>query len=259
MESLYNFNMNQILAFALILLRMTGFIVAMPIIGTVNVPTVVKALLPLAMTFILYPQIGWAKLGADIEQLSIVTLAMKEMFIGLSFGFLARLFFMAVTMTGEMISISLGISASQLFNPMMGETSTALDQFYLTLASLFFLAINGHHILISGIYKSFDLVPLTQTSISFVSLQSMGDVVQKVTEIAVKMSAPIMVTILFINVAIAVVGRAVPQINILITSLPINILCGLSILFIVLPLLIYEMHDLVEVSAAELFKYVRAF
>lgn len=259
MTSLYNFNMKELLAFALILLRIIGFFVSMPIIGSVNVPPSVKVLLSLSMTMVIFPHVGWAKLTSSIEHLDIITLAIKEMFVGLFFGFLARMFFMAITMAGEVTSISMGVSAAQLYNPTMGESSTALDQFYVTIASIFFLSINGHHILISGIYKSFELVPITKTALNLSGLQSFGVLVQTITEIALKMSAPILVTILFTNVAIAVIGRAVPQINILITSLPVNILVGFAVIFAGLPLFILEMHDLINISTAELFKFVKSF
>lgn len=259
MGSLYNFNTNELLAFALILLRLIGFFVSMPIIGSVTVPTSSKVLLSLTVSMIIFPQVGWAKLTSSLEHLDIITLAIKEMFIGLSFGFLARLFFMAVTMAGEVTSISMGVSSAQLFNPTMGVSSTALDQFYVTIASLFFFSINGHHVLISGIYKTFELVPITKTSLSLTGLQEFGAVTQNIMSIAVKMSAPILVTILFTNVAIAIVGRAVPQINILITSLPVNILVGFAVVIVGMPLLVLEMNSLLGISTAELFEFIKTF
>lgn len=259
MGSIFDFNTNQLLAFALVLLRMIGCVVSMPIIGTVSVPVSVKVLLSLALTFIFYPQVGWSNLNVGIEELSIINLAIKEIFIGFCFGFVARIFFMAVVMTGEVISISLGISAAQLFNPTMGESSTALDQFYVTLASLFFLSIGGHHLLISGLFQTFTMIPIEQVALNFNGLQEFGSLVQKVMAIALKMSAPVMVTILFTNVAIALIGRAVPQINILITSLPVNILVGFAVMFVSLPLLILEMNDLLNFSTAELFNFIKSF
>jgi flagellar biosynthesis protein FliR len=259
MESVYNFNMTQLLAFALVMLRMTGFIVAMPIIGTVNVPSNVKVLLALMLSFILFPQVGWQKLAIDLESLSIVTMAIKELFVGLSFGYLARMFFLCVTMAGQIMSVSLGLSAAQLFNPTMGEASTALDQFYVILASLFFLCINGHHILISGIFESYNILPISKSLLSFANFQEFGAVTHRLTAMALKLSAPILVAILFMNISIAVVGRAVPQINILITSLPINAMVGFFVMFIGLPLLLWQMTELINITTAELFSFIKAY
>lgn len=259
MESVYNFNMTELLAFALVLLRMCGFVVAMPIIGTMNVPASAKVLLALAMTFIVFPQVGWQKLAVDLESSQLITYAVKEIFIGFSFGFVARLFFNAVAMAGQIMSVSLGLSAAQLFNPTMGETSTAVDQFYVILASIFFLSINGHHLLISGIFETFSLVPITKSSISILGLGEFGVITQKIMVIALKMSAPILVAILFMNVAIAVMGRAVPQINILVTSLPVNALAGFFMMFVALPLLLWQMTEVLNITTTELFKLIRSF
>ncbi|OFZ14028.1 MAG: flagellar biosynthetic protein FliR [Bdellovibrionales bacterium RBG_16_40_8] len=256
---MYNFNMTEILAFTLVFLRLLGFVVTMPIVGTVNVSSSTKALLALIMTSIVFSQVGWNKITADIESMTIITLAVKEIFIGVSFGFLARLFFFAISMAGQIMSVSLGLSAAQLFNPTMGESATALDQFYVLLATLFFLAINGHHFLISGIFDSFQLIPLSKTSVSLLGFQDIGETAHKLMAFALKLSAPILVSILFMNVAIAVVGRTVPQINILITSLPINAMAGFFVLFISMPLLIWQMSDLLNLATAEMFKFLKSY
>jgi flagellar biosynthetic protein FliR len=162
-------------------------------------------------------------------------------------------------MAGQIMSVSLGISSAQLFNPAMGESSTAFDQLYVTLASLFFLSVNGHHLLIAGLVDSFRIIGLQSTSINLLGFGDFGSTVQRIMVIGVKMSAPLMVTILFMNIAIAVIGRAVPQINILITSLPINILVGLLVTIISLPLLIWQMNDLLDITSTELFRLIKSF
>ena len=76
---------------------------------------------------------------------------------------------------------------------------------------------------------------------------------QEATAIAVKFSAPVFVTILFTNVAMGLIGRTVPQINILITSLPVNTLVGLGVVFVSLPLMIWQMEDLLQTTAEMVF------
>ena len=259
MESFFNFSYNEIVAFALVLLRMIGFIVAMPVIGSSNVPAPTKVLLALTLTFILFPTINHSKLEADINSLAIITIGVKEVFIGLTFGFIARLFFMAVSMAAHIMSVSMGVASAQLFDPSMGEVSTALDQFYIYLASLFFLTINGHHLLISGIFELYSIVPISKTLISLSGFQDFGVTVQKIMAAALKMSAPILVSIFFMNVAVALIGRAVPQINILITSLPVNVLVGFVVLFIGLPLLIWQLTQLLDLTSMELLRIIKSY
>ncbi len=258
MPNIYTFSMTEILAFALVLLRMAGFVFAMPIFGSNMVPAPVKILFALALTFVLFPQIGWRKLSFDVDSVMIITLAVKELFVGLVLGFLARIFFFAVSMAGEIMSVSLGLSEAQLFDTTMGGSMSSFDQFFVILASIFFLAINGHELLIAGIFQSYSIVPLSKVGLALTPFGSFGIIIETVMLIAVKMSAPILVSILFLNLAVAVVGRAVPQINILITSLPLNILAGFIVLFVTLPLLLWEMHGLSNLTAIELIRFVKA-
>lgn len=251
--------MTEIVAFTLVLLRLVGFVVTMPIFGTNTVPVHLKVLLALLLAMIVFPQVGWKKISADFNTISLITIAIKEVFIGLTFGFLARLYFMAVGMAGQIMSVSLGVSSAQLFNPAMGEVSTSFDQIFVTLASLFFLSINGHHMLISGLFDSYQIVPISKLGINLEGLGGLGPVTQTITLMALKFSAPVMVSILFMNIAVALVGRAVPQINILITSLPINILVGLFIVFFSLPLLLWEMTDLLNLTAMKLFQFIKSY
>lgn len=259
MESIYNFSETQMLIFALVFLRIVGFIVAMPVIGTTSVPVQVKVLFSMLISFILMPMVEKTGFGMGITEMGAVFLAIKEVFIGLVFGFLARMFFLSLSMAGQIISVSLGVSAAQLFNPAFNENSSAFDQFFIIIATLFFFAINGHHLLLSGLVETYQIIPVTNSGVSFVGLAGIGDLGQMATEMALKFSAPILITILFTNFAMGIMGRAVPQINILITSLPVNTLVGLLVLFLSLPLIIFGMENLLSKTMAYMFGVLKTF
>src|SRR5690606_5611667 len=159
-----------------------------------------------------------------------IGLSVKEIFVGVSLGYLARMFFFAVSIAGQIMATSIGLASAQLYNPQMGSQTTSVEELKVILASMFYLGIQGHHLFISGLAESFNFPPLGRLARSFGGLEQMGVLVQQVMEIGVKISAPVLISILFVNIAMAVIGRAVPQINVLITSLPVNILVGLFIL-----------------------------
>lgn len=257
MESVYNFSNKEILAFALVFLRISAFVLAMPVFGVGNVPSPVKILFSLVMSFVIFPSVGWQKMQADPESVAIATLVVKEVFIGLAFGFLSRAFFMALGMAGQLISVSLGVSSGQLFNPTIGETSTAFDQFYGILAGLFFLAINGHHLLIGSVAESYSLIPLDQLTVNLTGLGGVTGLVSSAMAIGLKAAAPVMISILFVNVGMALIGRAVPQINIFITSLPVNTMVGLFII-ITMPLLLWSMGDIVNFTHEDVMKIMKS-
>lgn len=259
MPNIYNFSEQELLAFALVLMRLSAFIVAWPIFGSQQVPSVVKILLSFILTVVVFPIVSWNQVGASLATMQLPWLVMREIFVGVSLGFMCRFFFFAVEMMGHVISLSMGLSSAQMFNPATGSNSTTIEQLHVMLASLLFLAINGHHLFLHGIVQSFEIVPLSVNTLSLSVFESFGSLLGQLMLISVKMSAPVLIAILFINLAMAVIGRAVPQINVLITSLPVNILAGFFVIIVGLPLLLWEMKDILELATQNVFNLMKHF
>lgn len=259
MIQVFSFSEFEILAFFLVLVRMSSFVVAWPVFGTTSVPAPIKVLFALVLSLMIFPVVNHSQVNMEIISHQIILLSVKEAFIGLSFGFLARMFFFALRIAGEIISVTIGLSSSQLFNPAFGGNVSAVEQFKVIIATLFFLAINGHHLLLAGIIDSFRIIPLGPELINLSQLNSIGLIVQEIMVIGLKMASPVMISIFFMNITMAVIGRTVPQINVLITSLPVNIMVGLLVMFVTVPLLIWQMHGLLEVSTERLFALMKTY
>lgn len=257
MESLYQFSEVQLLAVALVLFRVSAFVIAMPVIGVAQIPVQIKILFALSMTFVMFPVVDWKPLSTELSNAEALLLVAKEVTVGFVFGFLGRMFFMALAMAGQIISVSMGVASAQLFNPAFGESSSAFDQFFLILGTLFFFAINGHHLMIAGMAQTFELIPLYQFSLDLSGFAALIPISEEIIHIALKFAAPVMVTIIFTNLAMGVVGRAVPQINILITSLPVNTLAGLFVLFIGMPLMVWQMQGLMNTTMGAIFQLMK--
>lgn len=257
MESLYQFSETELLAMALVLFRMTAFIIAMPVIGVAQMPVQIKILFALSICFIVFPVIDRSQLSVEISNWDAVYLVIKEVTVGFVFGFLGRLFFMALSMAGQLVSIALGVSSAQLFNPAFGESSSAFDQFFVILATLFFFAIDGHHLMIAGLVETFSIIPLHVAKIDLSGFSALIPISEEIIHIAFKFAAPVTVTIIFTNIAMGVVGRAVPQINILITSLPVNTMAGLFVLFVGMPLMVWQMGELLDSTMGAMFLFIK--
>ncbi|MGE5085966.1 MAG: flagellar biosynthetic protein FliR [Bacillota bacterium] len=247
----------QILLFALILLRMLAFIVSSAFFGSHTVNTPVKILLSLVLSTLLYPVVKIGKVDYLVISNEIIGLAVRELIVGLVIGFLTRLFFFVVSMVGDLIAMSVGLGAGQMFNPMLGSTGNAMESFYSTLGTLVFLAINGHHVLIRAIAESYTLVPVSSLSLNVGPFAEIALFGQTAFILTIKMCAPVLVTILLVNLSMGILGRAVPQINVLVTSMPVTIMIGMTVVFICLPLLVMEMNGLVEVTASNLFSVMK--
>ncbi|MCB0407221.1 MAG: flagellar biosynthetic protein FliR [Bdellovibrionales bacterium] len=259
MLSYFNFNEYEVLAFFLVLIRLSAFIVSWPVFDAPSIPMPVKILFSLVLSFLIFPLVGHDKLENSLLENQIILLAIREAFIGLAFGYLAKMFFFAIRIAGEIISVSIGLSSSQLFNPAFGSQVSSIEQLKLIVGSLFFLSINGHHLLLMGLVDTFRILPLELRMIHFDQFVAVGTFVQEITVVGLKIASPVLISIFFMNMTMAIVGRTVPQINVLITSLPVNILLGFTILFVSMPLLVWQMHDLLDLTTSRVFSLMRTF
>jgi len=234
----YHFNEIEIITFALILVRVSSLLVTMPIVGTRTVPNPVKILLSLSVALVLFP---FLRIQNPIDAAwkdHLLVLIIREAFLGVFLGFLARMIFMGIEMAGQILSFSIGLSAAQLVNPSFGESSSVMEQFEIVLGTLIFLGINGHHIFFEALFRSFQFAPVGILSFKITAINSITVMAQEVLGIAVRLAGPMIAVVLFLNIALGVIGRAVPQINVFVISFPVNILVGLFIFMVSIPLLL---------------------
>lgn len=255
--NLYKFEEAQFILFALIILRMIAFITTAGFFSSNNISVTAKVLLSIVLSFVIYPLVHLNQDQMNSLGNNIIALSFTEMLVGIVLGFLSRFFFFAVSMLGEVVSVAIGLGSAQLFNPMIGSSGTSIEQFHVILASLLFLIIGGHHYFILGIFQSYEVFNITNIGIN---LNSFADIVlfaKTLLSITVSMSAPILITAFLANVSMGIIGRAIPQMNVLVTSMPVNIMLGFFVLFLALPLLIGEMDNLLEVTTKELFAVIK--
>jgi flagellar biosynthetic protein FliR len=257
MTNLYALSEGQLLLFALILMRMTAFVVSSAIFGSPTVSAHLKVLFSLMLSVLLFPIVKAGNVNYLVISDQIILLVARELLIGLTLGFLTRLFFFTVTMTGDLVSITVGLNASQMYNPLLGANGNTMDQFYSVLGTLVFLAVNGHHLLLSALAQSFDMVPVASMNLNWGVFGEMATFGQATLLIAIKMSAPMIVAIFVTNLSMGILGRAVPQMNVLVTSMPVTILLGMSVVFLCLPLFVLEMNGVLDITATKLFMVMK--
>lgn len=249
----------QILIFGLVLLRMTAFVVSSAIFSSPSINVLLKVLFSVVLTLCVYKSVATNEVVARVSDLQdqLMMLSVRELFLGLVLGFFTRIFFFALSMGGEIVSISMGLSQGQIFNPMMGSMGNAIEQFYVAIGTLIFLTLNGHHMLLQGIVKSFSVSELAQNQFN---IESFAEIVLKAQEffiLGIRISAPILISMIVVQVGIALLSRAVPQINVMVTSASVATMLGFLILFISLPLLVMQMTGLLDLTTAEFFKFIK--
>lgn len=254
-------NETEIMIFGLILLRVTAFFTSWPVFTQFMVPTPIKVLLSVTVTFAVFAVVPRTGIAGQSYDTMLTWIALRELLIGLAMGFVSRLLFYAVEVGGNMIATSMGLASATTFNPASGNPSTVVERFHLVLLTLLFLGANAHHSFISAMVESFTAIPVSAAGIDLAAFGMSGgggEMIQGVTVAGLKMAAPVMVVIFFLNIAMGIIGRAVPQINVLVTSLPVNILAGLLVAMVTLPALLLELdRDLVNFTDI-LFRFMRS-
>lgn len=244
-------------AFLLVFARMSAFLVTWPVLGGMNVPAILKILLSLLLTIVLFPI-----LKADFKHVftsysQVIFYVGKEVFIGLALAQISYMFFYMIQMMADLVSTSLGISSAQLFNPTFQTSATPIDTLYYALAVLFFLIVNGHHMFLTGLVQSYDIAPIYRWSLDGNSFGQISLIAKDVIILGLQLAAPVLVSILLINISLAIVGRAVPQINVLVTSMPINTLAGLVVLIVSMPFVMDQMEASLGIFVEQFFMFLK--
>lgn len=258
MFSLYKLPEAEIILYALVLMRITAFLISSAVLGSPLIPANIKVLLSLALSIVMFPLVRAGSFDPVFVIENFILLTGREIIIGLTLGFLTRLFFFAVQMTGDYLALTIGLSSAQLYNPMSGTQGSAFEQFFSLLATLVFFAINGHHLLISALNESFQMIPLAEMSLKMGPFGQMAEFGQSLMLITLKMSAPVVMAILAVNLSMGILGRAVPQMNVLVTSMPITIGVGFAIVLLTLPLVVVEMQGVLDITTEHLMAVMKA-
>ncbi|MBY0385555.1 flagellar biosynthetic protein FliR [bacterium] len=244
-------------AFLLIFARMSAFLVTWPVLGGMNVPAILKILLSLLLSIVLFPILKSDFKHVFSSYSQVLFYVGKEVFIGLALAQISYMFFYMIQMMADLVSTSLGISSAQLFNPTFQTAATPIDTLYYALAVLFFLIVNGHHMFLTGLVQSYDIAPIYRWSLDGNSFGQISLIAKDVIILGLQLAAPVLVSILLINISLAIVGRAVPQINVLVTSMPINTLAGLVILIVSMPFMMDQMEASLGIFVEKFFMFLK--
>lgn len=225
--------------FTVILARVVGLFAVAPMFGGAGVPVLVRiglagfvaALLtgPVATLTGAPPPFPW--LAGPWGYLALGA----ELLIGGALGFVALLFFTAVQTAGQLMDIPLGFGMVNVLDPQTGGYVPVLGQFQSVLAVLIFFTVNGHHGVLRALAASYEVLPPGGTLTGDWWMAALTGVVSQVFLLGVRLALPLVVAAFLTDVALAIVARAVPQINVFLTGFPLKVMVGMLILAVVLP------------------------
>lgn len=214
---------NDLQAFLLIFSRVASVLWLLPVFSSRVVSVPFKAGVSLLIAYLLFDSMGVDR-SFSSDPYFLFLFVMKEVFIGLSIGFFVRVLFTAVNVAGEIISIQSGFSFARFMDPLSMTQVTVIEQLKNLLAMMLFLAMDAHHILVRAIVASFREVPIGSVTIHQSFFQYLITVSGRIFVTGFKIGAPIIVTLMFVEIALGMLSRMIPQINIFIEGVPLKIL-----------------------------------
>ncbi len=225
----------QILAFILTFTRVGSAIMVMPGLGDTFMPTRVRLLFALAMSFVFYPLILPFIPNPVPAGVGLIVLMTSEMVIGILIGTVARIFTTALDTAGMVISTQSGLANAQVFNPSLATQGSIIGAFLSMTGIMFIFATNMHHVLIMGIMESYQTFPIAQ------GMPEAGSMAELITmavtssfSIGIKLAMPFLILTLLMYLGMGVLARLMPQIQVIQVVLPLQILMSLVLLMIVL-------------------------
>lgn len=220
----------------LVFFRAAGLFITAPVIAHRSIPIVFKAGFAVILAIVLIPVVSQHTLPEIQSVWLLGMLAAKEMLVGVIIGFFFTLLFAGVRMGGGIVSFQSGLIMANVFDPEAGSQISVVAEFWALLAMLIFLAVDGHHAIISAFADSYRAIPVGTASFSGPAGETLIKFSAYAFTMAVKISAPIIITLFLVSVTLGVVARTVPQMNIFIVGLPLKIGVGFLMMAITLPL-----------------------
>jgi flagellar biosynthetic protein FliR len=222
--------------YLLVLVRVTGFLGATPFFGSRVIPLRLKFSLGLVLAFFLLPLAKGPVAGVGFSTPGTYAAAVaSELLMGLALGYVVTLTFSALQLAGQLVDVPIGFSLVNVLDPMLAQQVPVMGQFQYILFTVMFLAINGHHYLLQALGKTFAVVPLG----GFRYFPALAELILKGFSatflLGFKISLPVVAALFLTDVALGLVARAVPQMNVFVVGFPAKIAVGLAFVMLVLP------------------------
>ena len=235
MPSFEQISETYFLSFLIILFRTTAFFYTAPIFGGSTVPAQVKIGLGSFLAAIILLIHGPVVIQFPGSIPSLLVLIAAEVALGLTLGYAVSLVFAGVQIGGMLMGYQMGFAVANVLDPVSNDQVSIIGQFLFLFAILFFLTMNAHHILILGMIDSYDLAPVGSFSVSQQNVSLLVQIFSRMFWLGLKISMPVVGAIFLVDVALGIVAKTIPQMNVFIVGLPLKSLLGMLILALSFP------------------------
>ena len=216
------------------LMRIAAMLMAAPIFSIRQIPVRFRMLLAILITLLVHPVLPPSPL-VPVFSSEAFLIAGQQILIGAALGFLMQMAFQALIFGGQVMAYSMGLGFANMMDPANGVQVPVVAQFWLILAMLAFLMVNGHLVLIAAIVETFTVMPVAVDGIGQAGLWGLLSWASRMFAAGLVMALPVIISLLLINIGLGVVSRAAPQLNIFAIGFPITLMMGFVLIWVTLP------------------------
>jgi flagellar biosynthetic protein FliR len=215
-------------------LRFSALFVSAPFFSSQLISIRIRVATALALTIFVMP---FLPATPYIDPISVMGLlvALQQIIIGLSIGFFMQLIFGAVMIAGESMAMSMGLGFASMVDPQNGVNMPVVSQFFIVLATLIFILLNGPVLMIRVLIDSFETLPVGLNSLSGLDVKVIVDWGSQMFRYALMIAIPVVTALLLIYLALGVMTRAAPQLNIFSVGFPITLMGGFVMMTLLIP------------------------
>lgn len=224
-------------------IRIAAMITAMPALSSSFVPMRAKLAIAIGLTIVIAPIIPPVP-EVDAISIEAMFLVMYQILVGVAMGFIFNLVFAAFVIGGQIIAMQMGLGFSMMVDPLNGAQTPVLAMFFVLMVTLFFLLMDGHLALIRVVADSFHSLPIGLSGISSANYWELANWGTRMFVGAVLVSLPAVTALLLVNMALGVMGRAAPQLNIFAVGFSVTITAGFVLLMMTLPVYLTQFENI---------------
>jgi len=233
---------SKLQVFLLVLTRTAGIFTLTPTFGSNHIPPYVRMAMALGLGIIFLPLVGsGVQLPDDVP--NMVFMIAREAMIGLAIGFICMMVFVTIETAGHFIDAQSGFSFAASVDPATGNSVSVASKFHNMLAILIFFATNCHHVLLMGLAESFRMAPVGQVDMNPAVANGMVSLFSSLFIVSIRISAPIFAALFLADIALAMISRVIPQMNVFVVGLPLKLGLALVGLLIAIPYVSGISHD----------------
>ena len=217
-------------------LRILSLFMAAPLYSHHSIPMRSKVGMAAAMAAVMAPGLD-PQQQISLDSAQVFPLILQQIAVGLSLGFIVRLAMTGIELAGELIGLQMGLSFAGFFDPQSQHSGNAVGSWLGVIAMLVFLAIDGHLVMIRTLGDTFRLFPVGSSIFSINDIGRLVSMGGEVFRLGLELALPFIAVLLIVNLAIGVMVRVAPQLNLMSVGMPATISVGIASLFLLLPYL----------------------